>query len=104
MGNCCAGDGEDHNMNVKKTTATGKGKAVGGTQPMESGSFVPSGDITDYCNEKVKGIYTQLEPYTIPTPTDSTKVEKRDMMGLENDGKYVGEWSLVGGKRHGRGI
>ena len=67
-------------------------------------SFQPSGAITDYCNEKVKGIYDTLKPYAIDSYSGKVKVVRKDLTALQNDGKYEGEWSVKENMRHGAGI
>ena len=80
----------------------GKGKKGKGTD--QKASFLPTGHITDYCNEKVKGIYNDLAPYEIPKFKDSVPVENKELVALQNDGKYEGQWSKSDNLRHGIGI
>ena len=71
---------------------------------MDGGSFVPTGEIRDFCNDKVKTILSQLDEYQIQDPDGIGRVEWREMVSLENDGKYEGEWNLKTQKREGKGV
>lgn len=101
MGNCCGGEKDEHTIDVKKGK---RSNHVGKSANHDSSNFTPKGDITDFCNEKVRQIHTQLEKYHIPDPTDSEKVEDKDIETLENDGKYLGQWSTSQNLRHGKGV
>jgi hypothetical protein len=74
MGACCGGEEDKKNMNLK---SKGKGKATG-----NSGSFLPSGQIQDFCNDKVKEIYNRLGGYDIPPLSTKEKLESRELISL----------------------
>lgn len=96
MGACCGGEEDSKNMNLK---SKGKGRAAGNT-----GSFLPSGQIQDFCNDKVKETYGRMGAYDIPPLETKEKLESRDMVSLQDDGKYEGQWLKGGEQRCGAGI
>ena len=70
MGSCCAGEIEDGKSQMKtgkNKNQTSKGEGFKG----QTGGAAESGEISDFCNEKVLGIYHNLKPYSIPAKSDS---------------------------------
>jgi len=52
MGNCCGGEAESHNIDVKKQK-----KGAAGAGAYEGANITDSGNILEHCNEKVRAIH-----------------------------------------------
>ena len=102
MGNCCGGEEDTNAMNVgDKKSGAAKG-ASGGAYNMGQ-EVEEGGEIHDYCNSKVKTIFSELETFDIQKSNDGATVESRGLKVLDNDARYLGEWDVNTSLRHGKG-
>ena len=100
MGNCCQGANEVKGQNLSRNRKEIKG---GGLIESETAGTID--DLILNCNQQVNELRSHLGAFSIPTNTqDPEELERRNIVSYTDGGKYLGEWSVKTGMRHGEGI